>query len=223
MAHRRNWLIPLALSGVAACLWGCRDEAKITRYTVVKPPPIESVATALPDGHPPVGPGETAEAPTGEPRDRMLGAMVPFLDRVWFFKLMGPKAAVTAQESAFQGFIKSLHFSADGKPGWTLPKDWKEQPGSEMRYATLMVPGEGKPMELTVIFLGKPEGDFRLTNLNRWRGQLKLPPIDEEKLASETTTLELPGTTATLVDLLGTAAPGGMGRGPFMSGARDGN
>jgi hypothetical protein len=63
---------------------------------------------------------------------------------------------------------------------WTLPKGWTEGAGGGMRYATLKPPVPGK-VELSVVVLPGPAGG-ELNNVNRWRGQIGLPPVDEAAL-----------------------------------------
>ena len=63
---------------------------------------------------------------------------------------------------------------------WTLPKGWTETPGSGMRFATLTPPGPGKA-ELSVVCLPGTAGG-ELANVNRWRGQIGLGPLDEKAL-----------------------------------------
>ena len=47
----------------------------------------------------------------------------------------------------------------DGKEiTWTVPDGWKQQPGSASRFATILVGLEDKPMELTVVPLGREAG-----------------------------------------------------------------
>jgi hypothetical protein len=201
---------------------GCNRREEIKRYTVAKPPPLEPMAR-LPANHPDV---TTDAAPTGEPTDRTLGAIVPLPAQGWFFKLTGPKDSVAAHEDQFTAFLKSVRFASDGKPSWTLPEGWHEQPGNQIRYATLTIPGEGKPLEVSVTALPNSGGDdanYVLVNVNRWRGQLRLPPIASEQLPGESTQIALDGATATLVNLVGHAAPNTMGRPPFVSGAPNGN
>lgn len=201
----------------ALLLAGCSKSEKIEHYTVAKP-----VATEVAKSEEPAA----AEQPAGEPTDRTLGGIVAAGEQGWFFKLTGPKDPVAAQVDAFTTFLKSIRFSAEGKPQWTLPEGWTEQPGSGIRYATLLVGGGEKPLEVTVTALPKTPGDenaYLLSNINRWRGQMKLPPIVESQLADETTRVPLEGTTATMVNLLGTAAPNTMGRAPFFPGAGNGN
>jgi hypothetical protein len=71
---------------------------------------------------------------------------------------------------------------------WTLPKGWTEGPGSGMRYATLKPAGPGQA-ELSVVVLPGPAGG-ELNNVNRWRGQIGLPPVDEAALASTRKTVK---------------------------------
>jgi hypothetical protein len=220
MSTERISLVLLLAGLCLAASIGCEKSEQIARYTVERLPPFEPPQTASPrdaQGQPP--------QPAGEPTDRMLGAIVPRGGQGWFFKLTGSKDVVAAQADTFAALVKSVHFSAEGKPQWTLPADWQERPGGDIRYATLVIPGEDKPLEVSVTVLPNPGNDdqsYVLLNVNRWRDQLRLPRIAKEQLAGESTSIPLDGATATLVNLLGTAAPSNMGRGPFQSGARDG-
>jgi hypothetical protein len=222
MHLRRNPSLRFGLPALCALafLTGCSEREPITRYTVNKPLPLEGLANANPHQ------AQPADAPpTGDPTDRTLGAIVPLAEQGWFFKLTGPKDAVAAQEANFGDFVKSLRFSPEGKPSWTLPDGWTEKPGSGIRHATLAIAGD-KPLEVTVIVLPKSgdDAEYLLANINRWRGQLRLAPIEAQALASESSRVPLDGTAATVVNLVGHAAPNTMGGGgPFSSGARDGN
>lgn len=63
---------------------------------------------------------------------------------------------------------------------WILPAGWRELPGSGMRVATLIPPGPGKVEVTVTAFPGDVGGE--LANVNRWRGQIALPPIEEAGL-----------------------------------------
>ena len=63
---------------------------------------------------------------------------------------------------------------------WTLPKGWTETKGSGIRYATLQPSVKGKS-EVSVIRLSGDSGG-ELANVNRWRGQIGLGPVDEAAL-----------------------------------------
>jgi hypothetical protein len=204
------------LSVMTLLVAGCGKTEQIEHYTVAKPEPFT----------PPTGAAPTTEQPTGEPTDRTLAAIVPHGEQGWFFKITGPKDDVAEKRETFETFLKSLSFGEDGKPKWTVPEGWQEQLGGSIRYATLTFPGGENPLELTVTALPKPPGDdenYALVNVNRWRGQLKLPPITLEQLGAESSSIELEGARATMVDMVGTAAPNSMGRPPFFPGAGNGN
>ena len=64
---------------------------------------------------------------------------------------------------------------------WTLPMGWKELPGGGMRLATLVPPQEAGKSEVSIVVLSGDSGG-ELANVNRWRGQVGLPPIDEDRL-----------------------------------------
>src|SRR5947207_1498081 len=42
---------------------------------------------------------------------RILGALLPHEDRVWFFKLAGPSDKVGAQKEKFEAFLRSIQFT----------------------------------------------------------------------------------------------------------------
>jgi hypothetical protein len=221
MVNERIGLVLLLASLCLLAATGCEKSEHVAHYRVPKPAPLEPVANPDPQNPHAAGFGTQPGEPAGEPTDRMLGAIVPLGEQFWFFKLTGPKDAVAVKTDAFTALLKSVRFSAAGKPEWKLPEEWREQPGSAMRYATLVIPGEGKPLEVSVTVLPSTSG--ALANVNRWRGQMRLPPITQEQLPDESTQIPLEGgATAMLVNLLGTAAPSNMGR-PGFSGARDGN
>jgi hypothetical protein len=72
-----------------------------------------------------------------------------------------------------------------------------------------------------------PAGDdskLLLMNVNRWRGQMQLKPVEEDKLADSVRRLQFAGGEAAVVDLLGKFKTGGMSP-PFagkMTGGADG-
>ncbi len=65
---------------------------------------------------------------------------------------------------------------------WTLPSGWSESRPGGMRYATFKpnVPGT---IDGSVIALPGPAGG-ELANVNRWRGQIGLEPLDQAALAA---------------------------------------
>jgi len=190
---------PRAFSALATALLailaaGCQDD-EIQSYRVPKPETIQLASQ----------PKETAQP------QRFLGVIALHGERTWFFKLVGPTAAVAAEKDNFDRFIQSVRFTneADTPVTWAVPEGWQEQPGSTQgpvqRYATFRLGPKDEPLELTVTPLGPAAGSV-LDNVNRWRGQIGLGPIDESALKTVTTEIDLGGTSATLVDMTG---PGG--------------
>ena len=160
---------------------------------------------------------------------RLLAAVVPHGDRTWFLKLVGPEADVSAQQPAFDRFIQSVNFPDKApKPiAWTVPEGWRHEPGNGQRYATLYIEAQPKALELTVVDLGREAGSLK-ANLDRWRGQIGLPPVPEEEISKLTKEVDIHGVKATLVDMTGTSTgkTGGMPpfagkRAPFLEGQRD--
>jgi hypothetical protein len=92
--------------------------------------------------------------------------------------------------------------SSDG-PKWTLPANWTEQqPGPMILKSYVATDDAGKTASVTISsFPGNVGGT--LANVNRWRGQMGLPPIEPDKLAGITQSLDTAGGKATLVDFTG--------------------
>ncbi|MFH2201574.1 MAG: hypothetical protein ABIJ96_00520 [Elusimicrobiota bacterium] len=85
---------------------------------------------------------------------------------------------------------------------WKLPAGWTEKAGAGMRAATFLV-GEGESqLEASVISLGGIGGGM-LPNVNRWRRQIGLPPIDEEALKRDTLKLVSPAGPVLMFDIPG--------------------
>lgn len=89
---------------------------------------------------------------------------------------------------------------------WIAPPNWQEKTATSMRKATFVIPGaNGASAELAVTaFPGDVGGD--LANLNRWRGQLSLPPIAQSELAGAITRLQVGSLSLSIVDLTGGTA-----------------
>lgn len=160
-------------------------------------------------------PPAAATTAAGEP-GRLWGVIVPLETNVWYFKLTGPIDDVKQHEPQLRDFMRTVTFVKE-IPEWTLPDDWKQKPGNDIRFATLLVPGEKKPMELTVIKLPRngPLDKLLLDNVNRWRDQITLPALTAEQLQGETERLTVAGVESTVVSLEGVLKPSSMTRPPF--------
>ncbi len=106
---------------------------------------------------------------------------------------------------------------AVGKVSWTLPAGWEPVKSEQaMRLATFRVAGAGNAEVTLAAFPGDVGGD--LANINRWRGQLGLTPIDEGGLAGLFRSVGSNG--ARVVRIAGGAgSPAGSAGGADMLGA----
>ena len=121
-------------------------------------------------------------------------------------------------------------WSGDGI-SWELPEGWKQdEKPSGMRFTTIRIPAEPKPLELTVIRLSGDGGGLR-PNIDRWRMQIGLGPVGEDELAKQVKEVETAGGKARVADmhnpsnkqrLIGVILPGGKETWFFkLTGAND--
>jgi hypothetical protein len=142
-------------------------------------------------------------AHTEPPTPRMLAAILPTPDKVWFIKMTGPAEVVAVHQGEFEQFVKSVRIPGEANEpiAWTAPAGWRTGTNKDkMRYATFRVGTEA--VELIVSSLPGQGGDL-LGNVNRWRGQIKLPPMTAAELPSVTKSIDVNGIKATVVDLTG--------------------
>jgi hypothetical protein len=91
---------------------------------------------------------------------------------------------------------------------WQAPAAWSSKPAGAMRKATYSVPGGGADADLSITaFPGDVGGE--LMNVNRWRGQLGLPPLRPEELDASVNRVEANGLRFTLVELASQGDPNG--------------
>ncbi len=81
---------------------------------------------------------------------------------------------------------------------WKLPKGWTQSLAGGMRYATIKPVAAGRIDVSVVVLPGAAGGE--LANVNRWRGQIGLPPIDEPALATARKTIQTPAGTVSIYD-----------------------
>ena len=138
------------------------------------------------------------------PKTRLLGAMIPRDDGVWFVKMVGSAEAMAEVQPAFDTFLRSIRFPDNGDEliTWDLPDGWKaERRRAQGRYATIIAP---LGLELTVTTLSAPLARDKLANVNRWRNQLGLKKVKQEGLKDICSEIEIGGVkTATRVDMTG--------------------
>lgn len=82
---------------------------------------------------------------------------------------------------------------------WTLPSDWSQAPNEQsMRLATFRAGPQDVEVSLSA-FPGDAGGI--LANVNRWRGQIGLDPVDEATLLEDLVSTSANGATTAIVDL----------------------
>ncbi|MAE62467.1 MAG: hypothetical protein CMJ49_14055 [Planctomycetaceae bacterium] len=208
-------LILCALGPLAAC-----EDDQISQYHVPRDPiigtPHEGHDHSVP---PPPNPDAAAVPPMMAPPldpnvpERTLAAMVEHGPSVWFFKIRGPDAPVASQSQTFESFLRSLQFpplddQQSIPPTWALPDGWTQQTGDpgSIRFATITIPNDDAPLELTVVPLSLTAGDV-FANVNRWRNELNLEPVTPDQLPAVTQQIIVAGQTITLVNFASGDAP----------------
>ncbi|MEI8290799.1 MAG: hypothetical protein WCH99_15130 [Verrucomicrobiota bacterium] len=98
--------------------------------------------------------------------------------------------------------------SGQPKLKYTLPAGWKEKALTQLRVASFEVPENGKTADVSVIPLsGAAGGDS--ANVNRWRGQVGQPPLDEAGLQKLVEPIEITSQPGQLYDIVGTSPGSG--------------
>lgn len=124
----------------------------------------------------------------------ILAGILPLESETWYFKFTGSPEKLNEGGGAFMDFLRSVRVS-DGKestpipapaaPGMpkvnvVAPEGWEASEGSAMRAASFRIPAkDGAYVDVSVVPLPGDSGSV-LENVNRWRGQLKLAPLESE-------------------------------------------
>ena len=151
---------------------------------------------------------------------RIIAAMVTTADATLFFKMRGNADLTEAQKSDFIKWVAAVCNSqtqtgppqvAAGPPQtssappikWTTPEGWTEVPPSSMRYASFSAAAEdGGKVDISVVtFPG--DGGSDADNVNRWRGQIGLAPVDANAVTSQVTPLKTGDITFSTTDIAG--------------------
>ncbi len=161
---------------------------------------------------------------------RIIAAMLTRGDTTFFFKMTGADALVQEQKPAFLQFLKSITFqgadpeqpasqptpvastetpaaAADSgaHPNWQVPANWHQAPSSPMLVAKFMVPGTGDARADINISSSQGTGGGIAANINRWRGQLGLPPVEDQAAIDKlVSAINVTDGLASCVDLAGT-------------------
>ncbi len=90
---------------------------------------------------------------------------------------------------------------------WTVPKDWRRLPGKQpMRVATFETGNADQRLEISVTAFPGNTGGL-LANVNRWRDQLGLQPIDQSQLVDHVSPLSHNTFKGSVVEISGASTP----------------
>ena len=151
---------------------------------------------------------------------RIVAAMLTTPDSTLFFKMRGNAGLAEAQKSDFVKWVAAI-CNAQTQAGppqmaaapqqtanatqikWKKPEGWAEVPPSSMRYASFSASSEdGGKIDISVVtFPG--DGGSDADNLNRWRGQIGLAPIDANAVTSQIAPLKTEDSTFSTTDIAG--------------------
>lgn len=129
------------------------------------------------------------------PTDGILGGILPLRGETWFFKFSAPAQVLREHYESFIEFLRKvvispLSNSLAGAAGeevrpvpkldYTTPDGWEPSRGSAMRAASFLIAGtRGGEADFAVIPFPGDVGS-PLENVNRWRKQLRLAPLETD-------------------------------------------
>jgi hypothetical protein len=150
---------------------------------------------------------------------RIIAAMVTTANATFFFKMRGNADLAEAQKGDFIKWVAAI-CNAQSKAGspqiaampprdsgaprirWETPEGWTEVPPSSMRYASFSAPADGGKIDISIVtFPG--DGGSDADNVNRWRGQIGLAPVDASTVTSQVAPLKTADITFSTTDIAG--------------------
>jgi hypothetical protein len=87
---------------------------------------------------------------------------------------------------------------------WTAPATWTAKPNGSMRKASFAIKGDGAEADFAITAFPGDTGGLH-ANLNRWRGQVGLPPASPAELDAAVQHVEGQGFHFDVVDFVGTS------------------
>lgn len=92
---------------------------------------------------------------------------------------------------------------------WSSPEEWQELPAGGMRLASYKFEGDSGAADISVIALSGDGGGL-VQNINRWRGQVGLPPASAEEIQADIENIPVTGGTVTFAELRGPEGGNGI-------------
>jgi hypothetical protein len=113
----------------------------------------------------------------------------------------GTASAAPAGSAGLSGSVAGG--GTDGLPNWQVPSGWKAAGPKPMRLASFDIPDAAGNGDVSISKLNGDGGGL-LANVNRWRGQVGLAPLEASALAANSTALTTAGgDSGTWVELKG--------------------
>jgi hypothetical protein len=151
---------------------------------------------------------------------RIVAAMMTTANATLFFKMRGNADLAEAQKSEFLKWVAAVcdsqtqtgpaQMAAAAPPQdtsaptikWTTPEGWTEVPPSSMRYASFSAPAQDGKVDISIVtFPG--DGGSDADNINRWRGQMGLAPVDANAVTSQVAPFKTGDTEFSTTDIAG--------------------
>jgi hypothetical protein len=104
----------------------------------------------------------------------------------------------SAEIEAVQASHAAMSASAPSGAGYesSLPAGWAEIPGSGMRKASYKIQGTSIDFYLISLSMGDVP-----SNVNRWRGQVGLPPVSPEAIAQDVVAFQADGHAVSYIEI----------------------
>jgi len=172
-------LLVASLLALSAC-----QKQEIKTYKVAKEKTAPEAMGQMPAGH-----AGSEGMPAGHPPVDGMPAGHPPVDQ---------GAAVGQAPAGPQGADAASELT------WTAPASWSTKPLGQMRKGSYAIKGaQGGESDLSIFVFPGAAGGL-IDNINRWRGQIGLAPIDKALLADNTSTLRADsGIEMIVVDMTG--------------------
>ncbi len=139
----------------------------------------------------------------------ILAAVFPVDGETWFFKLDSPTLALETARPGFMDFLKSVEIGSSAEaeaPSIDLqaPAKWVKHDVGEKRFASFRIPASGpNAIDGDVSVISLPgDGGTTLANVNLWRAQLRLPPLEKDDDPALGETTRSPAGAITLIHMV---------------------
>lgn len=168
-----------AAAGFALLLTGCGGD-EVTTYEVPREAPADPAPPAM-ASHDHDHDHDHSHEPPAAAQPPMAGA-----------GMMTPLPGMSEQAALFP------------TPEWEAPAGWEPQPLGSMRKGSWLVQRGGMTADMSVLaFPGDVGGE--LANMNRWRQQIGLPPVNATELARVLGSVRIDGLPGKTILIVGTA------------------